>query len=294
MAIDNFSLTSLQSGSDGTVPTTWSPFFDLLRTADIPFAYYVLPLTPDQNIHLELSSVITDLATAGYPLRAIVGGQLGETIQYTMSRKAALFSSRISLLGDDFLVQMADGRKYNMPAYLATSFVAGILSGLPVGTPLTYKNVRILQSLRSYTSSELETLYTAGVITVEKQRNMGPVSYRFTSDPTTMNSDNDPVSSTISLGEETDFLVNELRAELDNGFIGTRTTATTANDIKVAVSTFLLVRKNSGVIQDYDANDIVAVLYGDTINVTFTVFPSRGIKKIIARMNYSTATQVSQ
>lgn len=294
MTLTNFSLTALQGGTDGTVPTSWSPYFNSLRTADIPYTYYVVPVTPDQNIHLELSSVITDLSASGYPLRAIVGGALGETLQYTLARKAALYSSRIALLGDDFLVRMADGRSYKMPAYIATGFVAGILSGLPIGTPLTYKTVRILESLKGYTSDELENLYTSGVLAVERSRNMGPTSFRFTSDPTTMNNDNDPVSGNISLGEETDFLVNDLRRELDNSFIGTRSTSTTANDVKVAVSTFLLVRKNAGIIQDYDASDIVASLYGDTINVTFTVYPSRGIKKIIATMNYSNQSLVSQ
>lgn len=292
-SLTNFSLTPLQGGSNGTVPTTWANYFDALRTADIPYAYYVVPLTPSQTIHEELSSVVTELSISGYPLRAIVGGQLGETLQFTLARKAALYSSRVSLLGDDFLVKMGDGRQYSMPAYVATGFVAGILSGLPVGTPLTYKQLRILQSLRGYSSDELENLYTSGVIAVEKVRNMGSASYRFTSDPTTLNDDNDPVSATISLGEETDFLVNDLRAELDNTFIGIRSTATTANDIKAAVSTFLLAKKNSGIINDYDSGDIVASLFGDTINVTFTVYPARGIQKIIATMNYQTVTQTA-
>ena len=294
MTLTNFSLTQLQGGNDGTVPSSWSKYFDALRTEDIPYAYYVVPVTPNQNIHNELSSVITDLTVSGYPLRAIVGGSLGETMQYTLSRKAALYSPRVALLGDDYQVKMADGRVLDMPGYIATGFVAGILSGLPTGTPLTYKTIRIIKSLKGYSSDDLENLYTSGVIAAEKVRNRATTSFRFTSDPTTMNDDNDPVSSTISLGEETDFLVSELRQELDNSFIGTRSTATTANDIKVAVSTFLLVRKNSGVIQDYDASDIVASLLGDTVNITFTVYPARGIKKIIATMAYSTETQVAQ
>lgn len=296
MTLTNFSLTSLQGGSDGSVPTSWSSYFDKLRTEDIPFAYYAVPVTPVQGIHSELSSVLTDLTTGGYPMAAIVGGELGEPLQYTLSRKAALYSSRVSLLADDYSVLMSDGRKYNMPAYIATGFVAGLLSGMPTGTPLTFKTIRVLQSLKQYTSDELDTLYSSGVIVAEKSRNAntGQTSFRFTGDPTTMNDDNDPVSSTMSLREETDFLVTDLRQELDSKFIGTRSTSTTANDVKVAVSTFLLVRKNQGVIQDYDSSDIVASLFGDTINISFSVYPSRGIKKIIATMSYSTETQVSQ
>ena len=84
-SLTNFSLTPLQGGSNGTVPTTWANYFDALRTADIPYAYYVVPLTPSQTIHEELSSVVTELSISGYPLRAIVGGQLGETLQFTLA-----------------------------------------------------------------------------------------------------------------------------------------------------------------------------------------------------------------
>lgn len=288
-----FSLTQLQGGSDGTAPTTWAPFFNKLRTEDIPYAYYVVPLTPNQLIQSELSSVITDLTSAGYPLRAIVGGELGETIQYTLSRKSALSSSRVTLIGDDYVVKMADGRQLTLPAYKATAFIAGVASGLPNGEPITYKEIRVVKSLRSYTSDELDNMYSSGVVVAEKVRDV-ITSFRFVGDPTTKDDTNDPVSSSMSLGEETDFLVTALRKNLDNSFIGIRSTATTANDVKVAVSTFLLVKKNAGEIQNYDASNIVASLMNDRIDVSFTIVPSRGVNKIIVNMGYVTETQVSQ
>lgn len=292
-ALTAFNLTPLQGGSDGTVPTTWKTFFDKLRTEDIPYAYYVVPLTPTQLIQSELSAVITDLTSSGYPLRAIVGGELGETIHYTLSRKSALSSPRVTLLGDDYMVKMADGRQLKLPAYKATAFIAGIVSGLPNGEPITYKEIRIVKSLRSYTSDELDNMYNSGVVVAEKVRDV-KTSFRFVGDSTTKDDTNDPVSSSMSLGEETDFLVTALRKELDNSFIGVRSTATTANDVKVAVSTFLLVKKNAGEIQNYDASNIVASLMNDRIDVSFTIVPSRGINKIIVNMGYVTATQVSQ
>lgn len=292
--LEAFPLVALQGGSDGNVPTSWEQHFNKLRTEDIPYAYYVVPLTPNQLIQSELSAVITDLTSAGYPLRAIVGGDLGETIQYTLSRKSALYSSRIVLLGDDYQVKMADGRLLSLPAYKATAFIAGIASGLPNGEPITYKQLRVISSLRSYTSDELDNMYNSGVVVAEKVRNMASTSFRFVGDPTTKDDSNDPVSSLMSLGEETDFLVSELRKNLDDSFIGIRSTATTANDVKVAVSTFLLTKKNAGNIQNYDASDIVASLFGDRIDVSFTIVPSRGVNKIIVNMGYTTETQVAQ
>lgn len=291
-AVDNFGMTTLVGGTDGTVPASWAPFFDKLRTEDIPYAYYVVPLSPVQTIHSELSSVITDLTTSGYPMRAIVGGALGETIQYTLTRKSVLYSSRVTLLGDDYQVKMADNRIVALPAYMATAFVAGIASGLPQGVAITYKTLRIIKSLRSYTSDQLDQMYNSGVVVAEKVRNV-VTSFRFIGDPTTMNDVNDPVSSKMSLGESTDFLVSELRTNLDNSFIGTSSSSTTANDVKIAVSSFLLVKKNANEIQDYDSSDIVASLLGNTINVAFTVIPAREVEKIIVTMTYNSATQTA-
>lgn len=290
--IANFGMATLVGGTDGTVPASWAPFFDKLRTEDIPYAYYVVPLSPVQTIHSELSSVITDLTTSGYPMRAIVGGALGETIQYTLTRKSVLYSSRVTLLGDDYQVKMADNRIVALPAYMATAFVAGIASGLPQGVAITYKTLRIIKSLRSYTSDQLDQMYNSGVVVAEKVRNV-VTSFRFIGDPTTMNDVNDPVSSKMSLGESTDFLVSELRTNLDNSFIGTSSSSTTANDVKIAVSSFLLVKKNANEIQDYDSSDIVASLLGNTINVAFTVIPAREVEKIIVTMTYNSATQTA-
>lgn len=290
--VANFTLTQLSGASDGTVPASWKNFFDALRTEDIPNAYYVVPLSPNQTIQNELSAVVTDVTTSGFPLRAIVGGELGETIQYTLTRKAALYSPRVSLLGDDYQVKMADGRILNLPAYKATAFVAGIASGLPTGGAITYKQLRIIKSLRTYTSDQLDQMYNSGVIVAEKIRNVNS-TYRFIGDPTTMNDVNDPVSSKMSLGESTDFIVTELRTRLDDTFIGNSSSSTTANDVKVAVTSFLMEKKTNNQIQDYDSSDINATLLGNTINVAFTVIPAREIEKIIVTMTYNTKTQTA-
>jgi hypothetical protein len=226
-------------------------------------------------------------------MRMVVGGSLGETIQYTLTRKSSLYSSRVTLLGDDYQVKMSDGRIVAFPAYMSTAFVVGVASGLPQGVAITYKTIRILKSLRSYTSDQLDQMYNSGIVVAEKVRNLASTSFRFVGDPTTMNDVNDPVSSKMSLGEGTDFLVSELRTNLDNSFIGTSSSSTTANDVKIAVSSFLLVKKNAGEIQNYDSSDIVASLLGNTINVAFTVIPSREVEKIIVNMTYNTEAQTA-
>lgn len=285
-----FSLRNLEKGTNGTVPTSWEPLFRKLANEDAPYAYYVVALTPNQAIHQELSSFINEQSSAGYPLRAIVGGALGENVTKTLARKSALFDSRIALVGFDAEIKMADGRVALFPAYMATALVAGIVSGLPVGEPATYKQVRIASLKRQYTSDQLDQLHTAGVIVVEKVRNIGSSSFRIVSDVTTYNDVNNPVESQMSLGEETDYLANELREMLDTTFIGTRTSALTASIIKASIDTFLSQQVSRGTIQSYTASDIAVTIIGDSANISFVVVPARGLNTIKVGIIYDTNT----
>lgn len=288
--LNTFGLRTLQSGSNGIVPSSWQDYLNKIRNEDMPYAYYVVPLTPNRAIHSEVASFVTDMTNSGYPLRAIVGGSLGESQSKILARKAGLYSSRVTLSGFDALVHMGDGRTATFPGYMTTAFIAGIASGLPVAEPITYKHLRIVSELKGYSSDQLDQMHAAGVVVVEKTRNMATTSFRFVSDVTTKNDTNNPVSSEMSLGEETDFLGNDLREILDENYIGTRTSALTPSTIKITVSTFLLGKKNSGDIQDYDPADIAVSLIGDEAKISFVVVPSRGLNKITASIIYDSET----
>lgn len=285
-----FNLRNLENGTNGTVPNTWSSLFQKLAHEDAPYAYYVVALTPNQAIHQELSAFINQMSSAGYPLRGIVGGALGENLTKTLARKSAIYSPRMTLVGFDTDVKMADGRLAMFPAYMATAFIAGIASGLPVGEPVTYKQVRVNSLKRSYTSDQLDQLHNAGVVVIEKVRNIGDSSFRVVSDVTTYNDVNNPVESQMSLGEETDYLANALREKLDTTFIGTRTSSLTASVIKASIDTFLSQQVSNGTIQSYTSADIAVTIIGDQANISFVVVPARGLNTIKVGVIYDTAT----
>mgnify|MGYP002711025303 CR=1 FL=1 len=292
-AIEPFGLTPLSGGSNGTVPNSWSKFFTSFANDDAADAYYAVAVTPSQAIHGELSQFVSEMSASGYPLRAFVGGSLGESLQKTFTRRSILNNSRVGLVGFDAKVAMGDGRTVVFPAYMATAFVAGIASGLPVSEPVTFKHPRILELTRQMTSDQLDQLDANGVITVERVRGANSASFRIVSDRSTKSSSSDAVSTSMSLGETTDFLANGLREFLDDRFIGTRTTSSTAVDIKTAVSLYLGTAQLNGTVVTYDPANIAVVVRGDHADISFTATPSQGLRTIKVGIVYdNTAIEV--
>lgn len=289
--VTTFPIRQLVGGSNGTVPGSWDSLFRLLQTNDTPSAYYIVPLTPNQAIHRELSAFVTEMSGTGFPMRGIVGGGLGENINKTFARKAVLNNPRIALVGFDTKTAMPDGRIATMPAYMTSAYVAGLASGLPVGEAITYKPLNIVGLNRDYTSDELSTLSSAGVVVAKKERNNTGQTFRVLSDVTTANNENDPVQSKMSLGELSDFLGNSMREMLDSKFIGTRTTSVTASTLKAEISTFLLEKKNQGRIVAYNPADISVSVTGNQANITCVVEPSRELEYINVGIIYDTSTQ---
>ena len=278
--IEPFALTALSGGSNGTIPNSWTNFFTAFANDDAGDAYYAVAVTPSQAIHAELAQFVAEMSASGYPLRAIVGGSLGEPLQKTFTRRAILNNSRVSLVGFDAKVAMADGRTATFPAYMATAFVAGIASGLDVSEPVTFKHPRILELTRQFTSDQLDQLDDNGIISVERVRGANSASFRIVSDKTTKSASGDAVATSMSLGETTDFLANGLREFLDNRFIGTRTTSSTAVDIKTAVSLYLGTAQLNGTVVTYDPANIAVVVRGDHADISFTATPSQGLNTI--------------
>lgn len=279
-SVDPFSLTALAGGSNGTVPGSWRKFFDKFADDDAPDGYYVVAVTPSQAIHGELNQFVNEMTAGGYPLRGIVGGALNESNQKLFTRRAILNSSRMALVGFSPIVAMADSRVVTFPAYMATAFVAGIASGLAVSEPVTYKHPRITGLVRQLSSDALDQMDANGIITAERVRNSNGGAFRIVSDVTTKSSTNDPVLSSMSLGETTDFLANGLRNFLDDRFIGTRTTSSTAVDIKTAVSLYLGTAQLNGTVVTYDPANIAVVVRGDRADISFTATPSQGLRQI--------------
>lgn len=292
--VTNFSQVALSGGSKGSVPASWANLFQEIANDDAPLTYYLVPVSPLESIHAEASSFVNEQSNAGYAMRAIVGGALGETYSQTISRQVTLYNGRVSLVGFDATVRMADGRIVLQPAYMLASMVAGLSSGLPVGEPITYKQLRIASLGRPYTSEQLDQLHLNGVVACEKVRNLSTSStFRIVSDVTTYNVETDATKYEMSLGEETDYLVMELRESLDNTFVGVRMTAIGASTIKTHIQSFLLRKQLSGQIVAFDPANISVVIIKNRAEISFVVSPAVGLSYINASMIYETTELTS-
>nr|DAI05657.1 MAG TPA: tail sheath protein [Herelleviridae sp.] len=278
-----FSLTNLAGGADGTVPESWADKFPLLANEG---GYYLVPLTDKQAIHAEALAFVKDRSDNGDPMRVIVGGGSNETAEESIARATNLRDPRASLVGFSGTRKMDDGRLLKLPAYMMASQVAGIASGLEIGEAITFKHFIVTSLDRVFESSQLDMLNESGVISVEFVRNRTITAFRIVQDVTTYNDKTDPVKNEMSVGEANDFLVSELKIELDNTFIGTKIVDTSASLIKNFIQSFLDGKKRAREIQDYTPEEVQVVLEGDVASISMTVMPIRSLNKVTVQLVY--------
>lgn len=284
---DEIELVSLDGGDTSAPPSSWADVF--AKTADLG-AYYIVPITQEEAIHGELAQFLREESEAGNHLRGFVGGGSEETLGEIQDRQTSLRNARVSIVGNSGTRKMADGRSYNFPAYMAAAMVAGMASGLEIGEPITYKHLDVKDLDRKFTGDQLDQLDAAGVIMLEFVRTRSASYFRVTSDPTTYNSDVEPVKNRTSLGEISDFLTTELRTMLDENYIGTRTHRTSASIIKNSVESFLDDQKDvGGLIVDYEADDVQVVLTGNEAKINLAVQPAQGLDFINVSITYDEA-----
>lgn len=281
--IQDFALTNLSGGTDGTVPESWADKFPLLANEG---GYYLVPLTDKQAVHSEALAFVKDRTDNGDPMRIVVGGGTNETVEESIARATNLRDPRASVVGFSGTRKMDDGRLLKLPGYMMASQIAGIASGLEIGEAITFKHFTVTSVDRIYESGQLDMLNESGVIAVEYVRNRTLTAFRIVQDVTTYNDKTDPVKNEMSVGEANDFLVSELKIELDNNFIGTKVVDTSASLIKNFIQSFLDKKKRAREIQDYTPEEVQVVLEGDVASISLTVMPIRSLNKITVQLVY--------
>lgn len=281
--VTNFPLTKLAGGSNGTVPESWANKFKKFANEG---GYYLVPLTAKQAIHSEALAFVTDRTNNGDPMRIVVGGGTNESVEESITRAINLRDPRASLVGFSGTRKMDDGRIMKLPAYMMASQVAGIASGLSIGEAVTFKHFNITTLDRVLEGTQLDTLNESGVICLEFVRNRTTTAFRIVQDVTTYNDKTDPVKNEMSVGEANDFLVSELKIELDNAFIGTKVVDTSASLVKNFIQSFLDKKKRASEIQDYVPEEVQVVLDGDVAQISLTIMPIRSLNKIQVSIVY--------
>jgi len=274
----------LTGGETKPMGNSWSDLFAPLANCG---GYYLVPLTDAPSVHAELAHFLRSESTGGNQLRGFVGGGLAESFDKIRSRQAGIRSPRVCLVGDSVERRMMDGRIVQLPAYMYAAQVAGLASGLEIGTPITYKKMNIERLLVKFDSDQLDQLDASGVVMTSYVRNRDISTFRIVSDPTTYNNVEDVVQNRMSLGETSDFLATDIRMMLDDSFIGTRIRNTSASIIKNAVESFLDQQTGvGGLIVSYNPEDVQVIINGNTAIINIGVQPTRGLDYINVFLNY--------
>lgn len=285
--IEPFELTKLQGGTNGESPASWADKLDKFAHEG---GYYIVPLSAKQSVHAEVSAFVKERSDAGEPMRAIVGGGFNESKEQLFGRQASLSSPRVSLVANSGTFVMDDGRKNHVPAYMVAVALGGLVSGLEIGESITFKPLRISSLDQVYESIDLDELNENGIISIEFVRNRTNTFFRIVDDVTTFNDKSDPVKAEMAVGEANDFLVTELKVQLEDQFIGTRTINTSASIIKDFIQSYLGRKKRDNEIQDFPAEDVQVIVEGNEARISMTIYPIRSFKKISVSLVYKQQT----
>ncbi|XWX31061.1 tail sheath [Staphylococcus phage PG-2021_19] len=285
--IEPFELTKLQGGTNGEPPASWADKLDKFAHEG---GYYIVPLSSKQSVHAEVSAFVKERSDAGEPMRAIVGGGFNESKEQLFGRQASLSNPRVSLVANSGTFVMDDGRKNHVPAYMVAVALGGLASGLEIGESITFKPLRVSSLDQVYESIDLDELNENGIISIEFVRNRTNTFFRIVDDVTTFNDKTDPVKAEMAVGEANDFLVSELKVQLEDQFIGTRTINTSASIIKDFIQSYLGRKKRDNEIQDFPAEDVQVIVEGNEARISMTVYPIRSFKKISVSLVYKQQT----
>lgn len=285
--LKDFAVTNLAGAQDGVIPTSWAN--QIAKFAN-EGGYYMVPLTPERAIHAEARAFVTERNNEGEPMRAIVGGAYDETPAESMARARALKSDRVSVVGFSAKRTMDDGRQLQLPAYMMSAQVAGFASGLPVGESVTFKHFAINELSSLYDGNIHDTLNNNGVIMANFVRNRNDSHFRIEEDITTYMDRENFIKNSNANGEAHDFLVSELRVNLEENFIGRRQGNTMPNLIKSHVVSFLEQKKRDSEIQDFDTESVQVIINGSTVNISAIIYPIASLRKIEMTVVYRNQT----
>lgn len=286
-----FEATNLSGGSDGTVPVSWANKFQNVHEVN---AYYIVPLTSEENVHAELQEFLNEEDILGYNYFGWVGGGINESMNAVINRQAALKSDRVALVANSGYYNSLNGQSVHAPAYLMAAYVAGVASSLGIGEAVTNKYLELTNLDQVFTGDELNTLDDNGVIAIESVVNRNQSGgYRIVEDVTTYNSTNEPVKNLVSLRELTDFLFDDLRVYLEKTFVGASVVNTTGSLIASFVEAFLKQKVSAGLLASYDSDSITCTLDGNSAYVAFSVAPARELRTVLVSGTYTNFTSTT-
>lgn len=220
------SATYLTGGIEGaTAFSDWQAALDLLRDERVNT---VVVLTSDAAVHAAVKAHCVYTAGAGRSERdCVLGAASGTTLTAARAGTLALGTRHARYCIQDVERINTDGVVEQLPPYFTACVAAGMHSGAPVGTSLTFKYANVLDVIgddATYTvRDDAETLIGAGVLVLERVPNKG---WRWLRNITTYQIDDNLAYCEASVNAAVNFAVYEFRTRLEAivgqpGFAGT-------------------------------------------------------------------------
>lgn len=269
--------TSLEGGFNG-VPSV-SDWEDAIRLFEAEDVQLMCIMTDDLGVQLALKSHIEFMSTQGRSeRRGYLGHPLGDNIEDVKDRALALSSRRVMLLSPGVAYQVnEDGDPELMSSAFAGAIACGMAAGSAPQTPLTNKQLGIVDLEKSYLDSEIVELLDAGVAPIKYDRVRG--LFKFVQGQTTWLKDDNSAYKEDSVGRIGDFISLNVRRVLEDRFVGSAAETGTAEDIRITVTGLLMQFAKAGLILNY--GEVSVRIEGTIAYVEYQVAPSEPLNFIL-------------
>lgn len=279
----NFPFTYLSGATDGTVPSSWASFYDLVRTSG---AYLVVPLTTDASLQAECNNFVNTQEAERNYMMGIYGSDTNDSVEQAINRAVSLNSSRAVVTYPSVKIVAQDGTLQTLPGYMTAALIAGRIAGKDTGDPITMNYVNVAGLSQVLKSADIDRLLSAGVTPLEYVRYADRVGYRIAQGVTTWQIDGNPSFREISMRIIADTLASELTEILETKFVGGKGTASAVSLIKNEVQSYLDRKVREDVLVEYDPSSVVVSLQGQTVYVNFAVMPVGALNYILITTTY--------
>lgn len=279
----NFPYTYLAGGTDGTTPSSWASFYDLVRTSG---AYLLVPLTIDPSLQAECSNYISNLEQDRIYMMGVFAGDINDTVDQVIGRAVTLNSYRAVVTYPAVQILDSNNNLITLPGYMTAALIAGRIAGKDTGEPITMNYVNVAGLSQTLKSVDINRLLQAGVTPLEFVRYADRAGYRIAQGITTWQTDGNPSFREISMRIIADDLTSELTEILETKFVGGKGTTQTVALIRNEVQSFLDRKVREEVLVQYDPNSVVVSLNGQTVTVNFAVMPVSALNYILITTTY--------
>lgn len=243
----NISFTSLASGSDGTTTNTdWTNAFNLIdpNASDVYEA-----VSSDSSVWALLDAQVLLTSNRTYPGLAVYGHALGLTAAQVMALQAPYASDYRAVIVTPGIIKFnSAGTQTAMASYLsAAPQLAGLICGLPIPRPATFKILSGLGLETNYSNSpggDLDALEVSGIVALQNVANKG---IRIVHGQTTWTADLNPGFREISVRRIADNLSVSLKDQLE-AFVGEEGTVFTIAAVKAKVDEIMQLAQDANLI----------------------------------------------